>query len=178
MTASSRRQRRLATSRAAALGRLDENILAPRNERMPDSQEAHPDAIVRYGAGPHPMGAVARAQGKSSRQMGPMGAFIGIDTIYPGYRRAAFVMPVFDVSIRRNCRQASGPARTRGLPTPRPGVGGASPRQAGVDACRACCCREVGCHAVSDSRRRRIDGNRVQEWICASFLPICAIIVI
>ena len=93
----------VARSSEAAIQRLDQNFFRSRYERLSEPQKAYLDAMARCGSGPHRTGDIAKAMGKSSRQMGPTReALIAGGMIYsPRYGYAAFTVPLFDAFMNR-----------------------------------------------------------------------------
>ncbi len=93
----------VARSSEAAIRRLDQNFFRSRYERLSEPQKDYLDAMARCGAGPHRTGDIAKAVGKSSKQMGPTReALIASGMIYsPRYGYAAFTVPLFDAFMKR-----------------------------------------------------------------------------
>ncbi|MBI1360277.1 MAG: AAA family ATPase [Alphaproteobacteria bacterium] len=86
-----------------AIKRLDENFFRHRYERLTDPQKTYLRAMAELGPGPHKTGDIAKAQGRTAQQLGPVrDALIKSGMIYsPKYGLAAFTVPLFDEFMKR-----------------------------------------------------------------------------
>jgi hypothetical protein len=86
-----------------AIKRLDDNFFRHRYERLTDPQKTYLRAMAELGPGPHKTGDIAKAQGRTAQQLGPVrDALIKSGMIYsPKYGLAAFTVPLFDEFMKR-----------------------------------------------------------------------------
>jgi DNA transposition AAA+ family ATPase len=83
--------------------RLDTNFFRSRYDRLSEAQKLYLRAMAELGDEPLPSGAIARALGKKSQQLGPVReALIQSGMIYaPKYGQTAFTVPLFGGFMRR-----------------------------------------------------------------------------